>query len=190
MATIKRLTGGRVWVARLSLLAAVGVIVGLMFAVVPVFASPGDDISPASGQGILPEEVDLGGQNNDCAAVELGNLYDYRIADPATGSYTDSQSGFDVTFNLTARRVGGEDFLDYEVVGPGLVHAVVIKGGSNSALYDYLDPKYIDTVAPVGVPVSSDTGTHATLKNNERLFGVSHSSFCYEMRSKPQGPYS
>jgi hypothetical protein len=171
LARIRAIAGGRrAWATRLSVLVAVGALVGLIVAIVPVLAGVNDPIPPASGQGVTPIEVDLGGQPNDCSApaVGLGHLYDFRIEDPAAGTYTDTQSGFTVTFEITSRRVAGEEFMDYEVSGAS-VYGLVIKGGSNSAFYAY-DPA-----------VGDDTGTHATRKNNGKLYQVSHASFCYDI---------
>lgn len=172
MAIIKRLTGGRAWAARLSVLVAVGALVGLIVAIVPALAGhSGTPIPPPSGvHGLTPIEVDLGGQPDDCSATEvgLGHLWDFRIEDPSTGTFIDTQSGFTVTFNLTVYKVAGEEFVDWSVIGAS-VEGVIIKGGTNSAFYHYV-PK-----------VSNDDAAHATLKSNGKLHQASHTSFCYDI---------
>lgn len=168
MAGINRLTGGRVWASRLLVLGLLGALVGLVAIIAPALAAPGDPIPPESAQGVTPIEVPLGGQDNDCSAsvVGLDDLYDFRIVEP-NGTYTDTQSGSTVTFEVETYTVRGEEYMDFTVTG-ALIRGLVIKGGDNSAFYSY-SPN-----------VSDDSETHATLKTNGKLHQVSHASFCYE----------
>ncbi|MCZ6462155.1 MAG: hypothetical protein O6705_07980 [Actinobacteria bacterium] len=160
MARIRRLTGARAWAARLSGLLVIAAIVALIVAVLPVFGSVVDP----------PEIVELGGQGNDCSqpAIGYGNTHDFRIDNPLRGEnkYTDESTGAEFTLDLA----GNNKTFDLLGTSEATIYAFVVKGGQNSAFYDYF--------AILGNGVTADTDIRAPEKKNGN-FSVSHISICY-----------
>ena len=83
-------------------LAAGGVLVGLMmFIVLPAIASTaGQPVPPPSTQGVMPIDVNTGGQSNDCAVFGSTAANQFRIANPKSQTYSTSVNGAPVTFTL------------------------------------------------------------------------------------------
>src|SRR5437899_12995706 len=65
----------------------------LTFVVLPALAStPGTAVPPPSTRGVMPVDVNTGGQSNDCAIFYAGNsaaqpTYQFRIANPKSQTY-------------------------------------------------------------------------------------------------------
>jgi hypothetical protein len=165
-------------VARLSGLFVLGAIIALIVAVLPAFGAAVDKV-----------EVPLGGQSDDCSALvaledpdepgvfpyaHLGalDLVDFRVENPQNDTFTDPVTGAD--FTLTGLVGGGKSFTWSTA---HLVHAIVVKGGAKSVLYDY-------TIIGGGQgPLSGDNNLEGPDKKNPEgpTFNVSHVSFCYEL---------
>ena len=86
---------------------AISALVALVLLVVlPAFGATGQRILPASQPlGVVPLEVDTGGQSNDCAVFYAANpsvkpAYQYRIDNPKTGVYTTTITGTKVSFRI------------------------------------------------------------------------------------------
>jgi hypothetical protein len=122
--------------------------------------------------------VDLGGQNNDCEAVGSDAFYSYRIESPDDGVWIDNQSGVNVSFTLNTYKQGPNEFLDWDA-GLASVSNVIVKGGNNSANHDYINPPF-DSTWPGG-RATSDNGAHAPEQRTNRLYSVSHVTFCYDI---------
>lgn len=164
-------TEGRI---RLAVVPVVALIAATVLFTVALPAGAGNG-GPSAG-GVQPEEVDLGGQPNDCSATVTGRLpsaaaHELRIQNPQDGNTYNGVSG--VSFSLTID--DDDELMDFTVIGAGVVFDVVVKGGSKSTHFDY------DGNSGPG-PVTSDQGLHAPTKgngNNGPLFAISHVSFCY-----------
>ena len=95
-------------------------------------------VKPASGQGITPSVVNVGGSTFSCATHALGvpaGMQQFQISNPVPGSYTDPTTG--VKFVITAPS-GGKDPKDSS--SPSRSWATrrssttsAIKGGTNSS---------------------------------------------------------
>ena len=81
-------------------LAGVGLAAALLALVVlPALASaPGTAVPPPSTRGIMPVDVNTGGQSNDCALFYANNssaqpTYQFRIANPKSQTYSTTVAG-------------------------------------------------------------------------------------------------
>ena len=181
MATLKRLTGGRAWAARLAVLVALGALVALIVAIVPVLADPGEVIPFETDVGVLAIEENLGGQPNDCFAIGLTGpgIFDFRVDNPTDGvTYTDFQSTVPggVSFTIDIGKTGRNEFLGFDADAASVL-SVVVKGGNNSAHFNYITPAAGSTYG--GGAVSADGGLHAPEQRAGKLYSVSHTTFCY-----------
>lgn len=100
------------------------------------------------------------------------NWTEFKIEPVENGSYDDGT----LNVTLTVHDGGLEDdedrFVDW--IANINVSAVLVKGGPNANLYEY-DPGEM-----------MDTGLHAPINpNNDKPFGLSHISFCYEAPEEP-----
>jgi hypothetical protein len=181
VARIRRLTGGRAWAARLSALFVLAAIVALIVAVVPVLGADDDGVPD-----VIKVEEPLGGEGDDCSALvqdlgypHLADLEDFRVENPQNDTFTDPVTGADFTLNGL---VGGGKEFDWSTAH--LVHAIVVKGGAKSVVYDYVEgiSPPIPPGGPAPGPISSDEHLSAPDKDKGKgTFNVSHVSFCYEL---------
>ncbi len=158
---------GRGRLVTLTSILVLASLIVLLLAVLPAGAGPG----PASTiHNITPQEVDLGGQKNDCAAVGSTAAYELRIENPQDGTTYDGVGG--AQFRLDVYE--SDKKLAFELVGgTAAVFDAVVKGGQNSAWFAYLADG-----GPGGV--TEDDGLHAPTKGGgSNLFNVSHVSLCY-----------
>ena len=83
-------------------LAAGGLLIGLvMFIVLPALASTaGQPVPPPSTSGVMPIDVNTGGQSNDCALFGSTAASQFRISNPKSQTYSTSVNGAPVTFTL------------------------------------------------------------------------------------------
>jgi len=154
---------------------AIWVVLALVAGVLAVTAgtaNAGDGSDGESALGVHPEQVDLGGQPNDCDAVIDGRLpsaatNELRIENPQDGETYQDEDG--VSFTLTLRN---DKELDWVLNGPAVVFDVIIKGGKKSNHYDYDGPE-----GPGGAV--EDNLLHGPSKG-KGSFSISHTSFCYE----------
>ncbi len=142
--------------------------------VVPSIADAGD--GAPSALGVQPAEVNLGGQQSDCSEIITGRLpsaapYDYRIENPKEPMNTVTTSPEGATFTVT---VSADNLLlDFSVDTGWVVYDVIVKGGADSAHFDY------DNNGGPG-PVTADADLHAPTKGGgNKLHSVSHVSFCF-----------
>ncbi len=174
MATIKRLTGGRAWAARLSALLVLGAIVALVVAVLPAQAGGGPD----SGNGVTPSEIEWGGGPGGCDFIETEGLvdsvgqYELWISNPKDQTYTwthPDNPSITADFTLSNLSASEDFFLNYEVADAA-VKQVIVNGGAKSALFD--NP----------VLFTSDTLLHTQTKGGSpNLFKVSQTTFCFTL---------
>jgi hypothetical protein len=149
-------------------------------------------VKPASGQGITPSVVNVGGTNFSCATNAGGtpagmNVRQFQISNPVPGLYTDSATG--VQFRILAPSAGldSKAFLSFRVEGnAAVVYHVGIKGGTNSSWYDYFNNTPSAKALGNG-GVFSDTDLHSTPDSQYRtspaskntFFASSITTFCY-----------
>ena len=127
-------------------LAAGGVLVGLMmFIVLPALASTaGQPVPPPSTLGVMPIDVDTGGQSNDCAVFNSPAANQFRIANPKSKTYSTSVNGAPVTFTVklnpdSATGLPGyanQKYMDVSSTGAAIVD-IGIKGGNDETDYRY-----------------------------------------------------
>ena len=164
-------------------IAGLGLVVALAFAVLPAIGSVGDPIPPASGLGVTPTVFDTGGQSNDCALFGGSGLSQFRIDSPKTQSYQTTVGGRTVTFALRMATGQSKDKLFDFTATNALVSYVGVKGGSDTARYDYLATRAGTSQGPVG----ADTNLHATLDNQGKLYNVSNVTFCFQTAANVTG---
>jgi len=118
-----------------------------------------------SGEGIQPYIV---GDNPDCADLSCFEGYEglgsFKIdSSPTNGPYNVGSG------TVTISNADGTYF-DWGASGVDIL-AVIVKGGSYSNVYEY-----------IGTGLTSDTGLHSPINpNNERPYGLSHVTFCYNV---------
>jgi hypothetical protein len=125
-----------------------------------------DDPGPPSGNGTQPEFVD---GNPTCLDLfpDDPEMFELKVEPVVDGTYGDGT--LEVTIDV-------HDTVD----GPTVdwtsnigVDAVFVKGSSDGNLYTY-DPPAEST---------GDTALHAALQDNGKFAGLSHLSFCYDVRA-------
>jgi hypothetical protein len=126
-------------------------------------ARAADTAGAPSAQGVQPVLV---AGNPTCAA----NQKALKVDPPRDGQYTDGFLTVDVTF--TTDGVEPEPrFLSWTSnIG---VDSVIVKGSNNANVYTY-NPE--DT---------GDSGLHAPVQANNKLAGISHVTFCYDVEPPP-----
>jgi uncharacterized repeat protein (TIGR01451 family) len=102
--------------------------------------------------------------NQNCAALP-GDLQELRINNPTDGTFTNGT----LTVTIDVRNTDLGPVFDWTSnIG---VDAVVVKGGPDANAFEY-DPPNEQT---------SDKGLHAPVNpQNDKFFGLSHISFCYD----------
>lgn len=180
---------------------ALGALVALtMWVVFPAAASnPGDYVAPASGAGVLPYDVPVGG-TGDCANLFTGDkslgagVSEYDNVNPKTRKNLASGHNDGVSFDLTVNAPNNQSqTLDIVGHGPVAILGIGIKGGTQSTAYNYK----LSTAAGY---VTSDTGLHAplqsfdtttdgttTTENGTQFYSLSQLSVCYVVLKYIQG---
>lgn len=121
----------------------------------------------ASATHVEPQLVD---DNPSCATVGIGEN-EFKLQPVESGHHSDPAGPLEVDVT-----VEGTHF-DWSSNIPVL--AVIVKGGPDANLYDYRPGE------------TSDQGLHAPINpNNNRPFGLSHVSFCYNPSEPPNGTTS
>ena len=153
----------RRWIGRIAAL-------GLLIAA-SVVGSAGvvqaQDPGPPSGSGVQPQQVPGNPTCGDLAPPGA-EWFELKIEPVADGTFSDGT--LSVTLDV-ANTPDGQAFDWTSNIG---VDAVFVKGGPNGNLYTY-DPPAEST---------GDTFLHAPVnESNDRFFGLSHVSFCYDIRA-------
>ena len=181
--------------ARLGGVLAVGsLLIGLMmFIVLPALASaPGQPVPPPSTSGVMPIDVDTGGQPNDCAVFGSAAANQFRINNPRSQTYSTSVNGAPVTFTLKlnpddARGLpayANQKYIDVSSTGAAIID-IGIKGGTDTTRYNYS-----------GLPGGSTTAdgalhapAQATLADGTptSLYSISNMTFCFDLRGSVTG---
>jgi hypothetical protein len=168
----------------------------LAFVVLPALAStPGTAVPPPSTRGVMPVDVNTGGQSNDCQLFYAGNsaaqpTYQYRIANPKSQTYTTTVNGTTVSFKVTIDPAdalgkpayGSNKYLDFSATGASVVD-VGIKGGADETRYNY--------TSLAGGSVASDGALHAPAQSvvsgsdstPTQLYALSNLTFCFNLGS-------
>jgi hypothetical protein len=113
-------------------------------------------VLPASATHVAPTQA----PGNPACPAGTTTL---KIEPVADGTFTDGT----LTVTIDVRDTADGQVFDWTSnIG---VDQVIVKGGPNANIYTY-DPE-----------ATSDTGLHAPINpNNDRFFGLSHISFCYD----------
>lgn len=166
-----RATDGRIKVATLSGVSALVVVIALLVAVLPVFASH-------STSKIQPVPLDEGGGADKCF-VETGGLpsiasNNFHTNNPTPGEHTSTDGVIKVTvYDTGPDETPAGRLFRFEVLDSGfVVYDVVVNGGPKSLHYDY--------DANIGA-VPSDDDLHAPHKNPKSLHNLSHINICYDV---------
>jgi hypothetical protein len=188
----------------LQSLAAVGLAAALLALVVlPALASaPGTAVPPPSTRGIMPVDVNTGGQSNDCALFYANNsaaqpTYQFRIANPKSQTYSTTVAGSTVNFKVTLNPASAQGapayasgkYLDFSSTGASIVD-VGIKGGNDETRYNYANV--------AGGAVANDGALHApaqsTVSSSDptptQLYSISNLTFCFNLGSVSGTVYS
>jgi hypothetical protein len=122
---------------------------------------------PATATHVDPEFVP---GNPTCSDLVEGAI-ELKVEPVADGTFTDGT----LTVTIDVRNTADGPVFDWTSnIG---VDAVFVKGGPGGNLYVY-DPE-----------ATSDTGLHAPVNpNNNRFFGLSHISFCYDVGDETTPP--
>jgi len=186
--------------ATLGALAAVVCVT--LFEVLPAFgSSPGEYVKPASGRGVLPVDIGIGG-NGQCSNLFTGlpaGVREYDNNNPRVGTSSGVKSGNNdgVTFDITLNSPSNTS-QTLAVTGHGAaILGIGIKGGTQTTAYNYFNNK---PTIPAGF-VPDDTLLHAPLSNNTytvsggietpngtpSFYGISLVNICYTALSYIQG---
>src|SRR5262245_5890236 len=168
--------------------AALGLLIALMmFVVLPAVAStPGQQVPPPSTSGVMPIDVNTGGQSNDCAVFGSAAANQFRISNPKSQTYSTSVNGAPVTFTLKLNPDDAKNlpayangkYVDVSSTGAAIVD-IGIKGGNDSTDYRY-------SGQPAGF-TTADGALHApaqaTLADGTptALYGISNLTFCFDV---------
>ena len=157
------------------LLGALSVLVSVLTIASPSGANHGPAADPIPGfDGAL-----VAG-NQKCSNVFPGTT-ELTLNAPRIGDNDESEDGFSVDVDLYSVAPFLELF-DFTATG-GLVSGVIVKGGANDQIYDYLGTSAVDTDPPADVAVAADHRLHAPLNTNSPspsdFHDVSHISFCF-----------
>lgn len=149
------------------------------FVITPLNKNPG----PESDRGVQPVFIDGNPQGGDprsnCGV--FGNYKELRIGpldNTSSGNYSDGILSLDIVVTLSA--TDGPSF-DWNIASDSLVDVlpgIFVKGGNNGNWYDYSG--FTDVS---GGGATFDGFLHAPVNpNNGKFFGLSHVSFCYQVK--------
>ena len=195
------------WGGRKAVVGVGAALVGLVLLVVlPAFAtSPGQPIKPASiPKGIVPVDVNTGGQSNDCALFYgsgAAPAYQYRISNPKSQTYKTTVGAVTVSFTLTMNppnttsplrpAYATDKYVSFSSTNAAIAD-VGIKGGTDTARYNYTGKSGV-TGNPTYPSVASDGYLHAPAQsvdssgNPTSLYSVSNLTFCFELSGSVAG---
>jgi hypothetical protein len=113
--------------------------------------------------------------NPTCSDLISDGIIELKVEPVVDGSFTSADGTLTVTIDVRST-ADGPVFDWTSNIG---VDAVFVKGGPNGNLYVY-DPE-----------ATSDTGLHAPVNpNNDKFYGLSHISFCYDKDETTTPPTS
>jgi hypothetical protein len=194
-------------------LTVLGALIGLvLFVVLPALATPpGVRIPPPSSKGITPIDVPTGGQSDDCAVFYAAPnsagkpLYQYRISNPKTKTYSTTVNGVTVTFTVTMNPTNpppgsgslpayaNDKYVSFSSTGGAAIVDVGIKGGTDTARYNYAGFPVPGATNTNYGSVSSDGYLHAPAQsfdsnnNPTSLYSVSNLTFCFNLAGSASG---
>jgi hypothetical protein len=168
----------------------------LAFVVLPALAStPGTAVPPPSTRGVMPVDVNTGGQSNDCQLFYAGNsaaqpTYQYRIANPKSQTYTTTVGGSTVSFKVTLNPAdaqgqpayGNNKYLDFSATGASVVD-VGIKGGTDETRYNYASQAAGSVASDGALHAPAQSTVSASDATPTQLYAVSNLTFCFNLGS-------
>jgi hypothetical protein len=181
--------------------AALAAFVGLtLFVVLPALGSnPGDRVPPAAvPSGLVPVDVPLGG-NGTCsnlftpAVSNLPNLREYDNVNPATATGLPSGNGDGVTFSLALSGSSKAQLLQLSSTKAAIA-GIGVKGGTESAVYDYTGLNFTPGVTQGWV--AGDGSLHAPaakftvsggIETPSQWYGISQMTVCYRVLAPISG---
>ncbi|MGH3033936.1 MAG: DUF7507 domain-containing protein, partial [Gaiellaceae bacterium] len=143
--------------------AGVGLLAGLLVALMLAAPAQANHPGPPSGDGVQPLFT---ADNPTCGNLDPGTL-ELKVEPVADGIFTD---GF-LTVTIDVRDTGDGPVFDWTSnIG---VDSIFVKGGPDGNFYNYQDTIGED---------KGDTSLHAPINHsNNKFFGLSHISFCYDV---------
>jgi hypothetical protein len=105
--------------------------------------------------------------NQTCSALLGSDYTEFKIEPVADGTYTSPDGYLTVTIKVNDTSAGQT----FDFTSDRTIDAVFAKGGPDGNLYDY---------RPNGT--TADTGLHAPVTSSGKYAGLSHISFCYQLR--------
>ena len=165
----------------------------MLFVVLPALAStPGGPVPPPSTSGVMPIDVNTGGQSNDCALFGSTAANQFRISNPKSQTYSTSVNGAPVTFTLKLNpddaqglpAYGNQKYVDVSSTGAAIVD-IGIKGGNDETDYRY-------SLLPAGY-VTADGALHAPAQATRSdgtpttLYSISNLTFCFDVSGAVSG---
>lgn len=146
-------------------IALLAVITAVAFTIPFLLADPALGDHPTSA--VTPTVVS---GNPDCTDVDIDFDHEEKIEPVEDGEFFFDLDGDGVNDgSITLDVDENAKTFDFTITG-AVANAVLVKGGPNANLYDY--------ITDLGFGVSSDVDLHAPRQPNGNLFGLSHISFC------------
>ena len=203
--------GRRKWIAMFGAFGAV--IAALIFLALPAFGgSVGGLITPRSlTEGLVPIERDLGGVDDDCAAVHSSAASSVRFENPSSlPPMPITVGGKPVRITSTVSNIGGEQFYAFSING-AVARDVIVKARSRIrpitrtttpvSRSSVPEPdaaelsgglEYVDAVLSGQIQTRSHSRQQPPRNSREhrfqkKLYTVSHVSFCLDTASSISG---
>jgi len=187
--------------------ALAAVVTAVLLVVLPALATTaGAAIPPASvAKGVTPIDVPTGGQPDDCAVFYANGgtkpPYQYRITNPKSQSYTTTAGGQTVTFTLQMNppndngrpAYANDKYVTVSSTGGAAIVDIGIKGGTDTARYNYAGLPVPGVVNPVYGSVTGDTYLHAPAQSVNgqgtptSLYSVSNLTLCFDVAGSVSG---
>lgn len=148
-------------------------VIALLGALVVVPASAAHVIPgpPTTTLGVQPQGIHGNPTCNDVTAAE-DFLFEFKLEPVVSGTFPLAFDGLTGSVTVTVGSDPQGQVFDFSFTGDFVAATIVVKGGPNANLYDYVAASF----AP---GASADTFLHAPVNpNNNRFFGLSHISFC------------
>ena len=184
-----------------GLVAALVTMAGLtLFVVLPALASnSGDRIPPAAvPSGLVPVDVPLGG-NGTCSNLftsrvsSLPNLHEYDNVNPGNATGLPSGNGDGVTFSTSVSGSSKSQVMQVSSTKAAIA-GIGVKGGAESAVYDYTGLSYTPGVATGWVPMDGNLHAPASkytvsggVENPSQWYSISQTTVCYRVLAAISG---
>jgi hypothetical protein len=173
-------------------LAVVAFVALTLFVVLPAFASnSGDKVPPASGAGVTPVDVGVGG-NQSCSSQglfspDITGAHETTDPSPPQSGTAMYPSGQGWNFKLTAGALPGFNAnkgqsLAVDSQGHAAIIGIAIKGGTDNLAYDYrnIAPGWVPSDTLLHAPASKFTNGTNPESGITQYYGVSQLVICWK----------